>query len=229
MIDGCWTEDPNCGITFENNHVKILIAEDDPISMRVLKMTLENEGHEVVSAVNGADAWREFIVQPFEVVVSDWMMPEMDGVQLCQKIRSRKRARAYCYFIMLTARIGRENHKTAMDAGVDDFLTKPLRPEELILRLRVAKRILQFMREVGELRRLLPICSYCKKVRDDKDYWQGIESYLHAQTGTDFSHSICPDCYESQVKPQLAELEEQLAREDAAEAGESPETGPKPT
>lgn len=198
--------------------MKILIAEDDPISLRVLRMTLESQGHEVVSTVNGAEAWRAFITQPFEVVVSDWMMPEMDGVQLCQKIRERKRARSYCYFIMLTARTGRENHKIAMDAGVDDFLTKPMRPDELIIRLRVAQRILAFMKEVGELRRLLPICSYCKKVRDDKDYWQGIETYLHNQTGTDFSHSICPDCYTSQVKPQLAELEEQLARE-AAEGG----------
>lgn len=195
--------------------------------MRVLKMTLESNGHQVVCAVNGVEAWREFIMQPFEVVVSDWMMPEMDGVELCQKIRSRKRARAYCYFVMLTARTGRENHKIAMEAGVDDFLTKPLRPEELILRLRVAQRILGFMREVGELRRLLPICSYCKKVRDDKDYWQGIEGYLHAQTGTDFSHSICPECYESQVKPQLVELEEQLAREVEEATGKPPETGPE--
>jgi sigma-B regulation protein RsbU (phosphoserine phosphatase) len=202
--------------------VKILIAEDDPISLRVLRMTLEGQGHEVVSTVNGAEAWRAFVVQPFEVVVSDWMMPEMDGVQLCQKIRERKRARSYCYFIMLTARTGRENHKIAMEAGVDDFLTKPMRPDELIIRLRVAQRILAFMKEVGELRRLLPICSYCKKVRDDKDYWQGIETYLHRQTGTDFSHSICPDCYTSQVKPQLAELEEQLAKEAAEAAATKP-------
>jgi len=202
--------------------VKILIAEDDPISLRVLRMTLEGQGHEVVCTVSGAEAWRAFVVQPFEVVVSDWMMPEMDGVQLCQKIRERKRARSYCYFIMLTARTGRENHKIAMEAGVDDFLTKPMRPDELIMRLRVAQRILAFMKEVGELRRLLPICSYCKKVRDDKDYWQGIEAYLHHQTGTDFSHSICPDCYTSQVKPQLAELEEQLAKEAAEAAASKP-------
>ena len=207
--------------------MKIQIAEDDPISMRVLKMTLESNGHEVVAAVNGSEAWRAFIVQPFQVVVSDWMMPEMDGVELCQKIRGRKRSRAYCYFIMLTARTGRENHKIAMQAGVDDFLTKPLRPEELILRLRVADRILGFMKEVGELKRLLPICSYCKKVRDDKDYWQGIETFLHAQTGTDFSHSICPDCYDSQVKPQLMELEGQLAREAAEEAREAALNPPK--
>lgn len=195
--------------------------------MRVLKMTLESNGHEVVAAATGAEAWRAFILQPFEVVVSDWMMPELDGVEFCQRIRARKRARSYCYFIMLTARTGRENHKIAMQAGVDDFLTKPLRPEELVLRLRVAERILGFMKEVGELRKLLPICSYCKKVRDDRDYWQGIETYLHAQTGTDFSHSICPDCYEGQVKPQLAELEQQLAKEAAAEGGQLPKTGPK--
>lgn len=203
--------------------MKILIAEDDPISLRVLRLTLENGGHEVVSANNGLEAWQAFITQPFQVVVSDWMMPEMDGVELCLKIRKRKRARSYCYFIMLTARTGRENHKLAMDAGVDDFLTKPLRPDELVIRLRVAERILGFMREVGELRKLLPICSYCHKVRDDKDYWQGIESYLHTHTGTDFSHSICPECYENKVKPQLAELEEHLAKEEKQPAEKAAE------
>jgi sigma-B regulation protein RsbU (phosphoserine phosphatase) len=182
--------------------MKILIAEDDPVSQRILRVTLEHEGHEVAAVSDGMEAWESFVLSPVAIVISDWMMPELDGVELCKRIRAR-RSKDYTYFILLTARSDRENYLHAMEAGVDDFMAKPLRSDELTIRLRVAQRILNFANQVHELKRLLPICSYCKKVRDDKDYWHQIESYLHKQTGTDFSHGICPQCYDQHVKPQL--------------------------
>jgi sigma-B regulation protein RsbU (phosphoserine phosphatase) len=182
--------------------MKILIAEDDPISQKILRVTLENAGHEVTATNDGRQAWEKFILKPVPVIISDWMMPELDGVEFCRKLRAR-RSKDYTYFVLLTARSDRENYLQAMEAGVDDFMAKPLRPDELTIRLRVAERILNFTNQVRELKRLLPICSYCKKVRDDKDYWHQIETYIHKQTGTDFSHGICPQCYEEHVKPQL--------------------------
>jgi len=187
--------------------MRVLIAEDDPVSERVLRSTLETNGHTVFSANNGKRAWDLLLREPVQIIVSDWMMPEMDGLELCQKVRNRRRRREYVYFILLTARTGRENYQKAMETGVDDFLAKPLRQEELVTRLRVAERILGFMGQVSDLKRMLPICSYCKKVRDDKDYWHQIETYIHDHTGTDFSHSICPVCYEAHIKPQLESMD----------------------
>ncbi|MDA1272516.1 MAG: response regulator [Verrucomicrobia bacterium] len=173
--------------------MKILIAEDDPIGQKIARVTIEKLGHEVVTANDGQEAWNLLLQHTVHVIVSDWMMPNLDGLDLCTRVRARP-GRHYVYFILLTARTGKADYFKAMETGVDDFLAKPLIREELLIRLRVAERILKFMGQVRDLKRLLPICSYCKKIRDDKDYWHGIENYIHAQTGADFSHGICPDC-----------------------------------
>jgi response regulator RpfG family c-di-GMP phosphodiesterase len=133
------------------------------------------------------------------VIVSDWMMPGMDGLELCQKVRQRAKT-DYTYFILLTAiNTGRENLRKAMAAGIDDFLTKPLDREAILMRLRVAERILEFTRQIRVLKELIPICMYCKRVRDDSNYWDQVESYIHTHTGSSFSHGICPDCFDKQM------------------------------
>lgn len=180
--------------------MRILIAEDDPVSAKILQFTLENCGHEVVVTGSGTTAWKAFDGDPFRVIVSDWMMPEMDGLELCDKVRNRPKT-DYTYFILLTAiHTGSENLRKAMDAGVDDFLTKPLDREGIVMRLRVAERIIEFTTQIRHLKQLIPICMYCKKVRDDDNYWQGVESYIAHYTGSNFSHGICPDCFEKRVK-----------------------------
>lgn len=179
--------------------MKILIAEDDLVSAKILQLTFEHFGHEVVAAADGLEAWNLFEREPFRVVVSDWMMPHIDGLELCAKVRSRPQT-DYTYFILLTAiHTGRDSLRTAMDAGIDDFLTKPLDREAVMMRLRVAERILDFTKQIRQLKELLPICMYCKRVRDDSDYWQQVESYLHVHAGTNFTHGICPDCYTVQL------------------------------
>ena len=87
-----------------------------------------------------------------------------------------------------------------MDAGVDDFLPKPLDREAITMRLRVAERIVEFATQLRQLKELLPICMYCKKIRDDENYWHAVESYISQQTGSNFSHGICPECFEKHVK-----------------------------
>ena len=179
--------------------MKILVAEDDPVSVKILQFTLQHWGHEVLCAGNGEEAWEAFDKEPVRVIVSDWMMPGVDGLELCKKVRGRAKTE-YTYFILLTANnTGRDNLRMAMDAGIDDFLTKPLDREAIYMRLRVAERILQFTTEIRQLKELIPICMYCKRVRDDRDYWQQVETYIHHQTGTNFSHGICPDCFNRQL------------------------------
>ena len=179
--------------------MKILIAEDDPVSVKILQFTLEQYGHEVVVATNGSEAWEKFNADPVRVIVSDWMMPGLDGLQLCQQIRERPQT-DYTYFILLTAiNTGRDNLRRAMDAGIDDFLTKPLDREAILMRLRVAERILEFTTQIRTLKELIPICMYCKRVRDDSNYWDQVEHYIHEHTGSNFSHGICPTCFDQQV------------------------------
>lgn len=186
--------------------MKILAAEDDAVARAVLRQALKRLGHEVAEAKDGEEAWARLQAEPVRVVVSDWLMPHADGLDLCRRIRARPGG-DYIYFILLTGRDAtEENQRAAADAGVDDFLTKPLDLAELWMRLRVAERILHYTTQVRQLEELLPICSYCKKIRDDQNYWQQMEGYINERTGSEFSHSVCPDCYKQVVIPELEKL-----------------------
>jgi phosphoserine phosphatase RsbU/P len=188
--------------------VKILTVEDDAVARAVLRQALRRLGHEVVEASDGESAWEALQTEAVRVVVSDWMMPRSDGLELCRRVRSRV-GQEYIYFILLTSRDAtQENQSVAADAGVDDFLTKPLDFPELWMRLRVAERILRYTTQVRQLEEMLPICSYCKKIRDDQNYWQQLEGYISERTGSDFSHSVCPDCYKRVVLPELEQIKD---------------------
>lgn len=192
--------------------MKILAVEDDAVARAVLRQALLRLGHDVTEAQDGNQAWERLQNDGARVVVSDWTMPGSDGLDLCRRIRRRSDG-DYVYFILLTGRDATsENQKEAADAGVDDFLTKPLDFSELWTRLRVAERILRYTTQVRQLEQMLPICSYCKKIRDDQNYWQQIESYISERTGSDFSHSVCPDCYQRVIVPELERIKEDASR-----------------
>lgn len=192
--------------------MKILAVEDDLVARKILVQALHRLGHEVAEANDGGEALRTLETQPARVIVSDWLMPEMDGLELCRRIRSQVNTE-YTYFILLTSRTAdHANQREAIEAGVDDFLTKPLDLQELWMRLRVAERILRYATQVQQLEAFLPICSYCKKVRDDHNYWQQIEAYINQRTGSEFSHSICPDCYARIILPELQRMKAEQAK-----------------
>ena len=173
------------------------------ISRKLLSMTLEQFGYEV-EVTDGADAWASFDADPVRVVVSDWLMPGLDGLEFCRRVRQRSKTE-YTYFILLTANAqGKDQYVQAMEAGIDDFLEKPMDREQIWMRLRVAERILRYTKEIRDLESMLPICSYCKKVRDDNTLAAGGDLH-YTHTGTNFSHSACPSCYEHKV-PQLEDL-----------------------
>src|SRR5262249_31781006 len=117
-------------------------AEDDLISAQVLRSCLEKWGHQVVTAADGAEAWRLFEGDQINLVISDWMMPEMDGLELIRRIRLCQRS-GYVYTILLTAKSKKEDLVKGMEAGADDFLAKPFDREELRVRLRAGERIVQ--------------------------------------------------------------------------------------
>ena len=173
--------------------MKILIAEDDAISRMVLVSRLKRLGHEVHAARDGRDAWLSYMLVHPRLVITDWMMPEMSGLELCQKIRSSKR-RNYAYIIMLTALSGKERFVEGLKAGADDFVTKPIEPRELEARIKVAERILGLQAEIHHLEGLLPICMYCKRIRDDASQWQPLEEFVSERTELAFAEMLCPTC-----------------------------------
>lgn len=182
--------------------MNILLAEDDPVARKVIEAVLTAAGHHVVAAENGLDAWGIWRLSKQAVVVTDWLMPELDGLELCRRVRAESRPE-YTYIILQTSKSGKENYLTAMRAGIDDFVTKPVDPDELQARLGAAERILRLRRELTQLEGLLPICSYCKRIRDAGNTWQSVERYVGERSGAEFSHGICPECYRKHIEPQL--------------------------
>lgn len=173
--------------------MNILVAEDDPVMRQLLRRGLVNWGHEVIESANGLDAWNVIRTKDVKFLIADWLMPEMDGLELCRRIRTMKDA-GYMYIILLTGKDGKEDAVKGLDAGADDYITKPFEWEELAARIRTGARIISLMNEVRTLSGLLPICSSCKKIRDDKGYWEHIETYIRKHSETEFTHGICPEC-----------------------------------
>jgi PleD family two-component response regulator len=174
--------------------MKVLVADDDRTSRALLHGALLKLGYEVVEAASGAAAWDQIMDTGARMVVSDWVMPDIDGLELCRRVRAL-RDRPYTYFILLSGqRIGDENHAKAMEEGVDDFLLKPLDVDTLRMRLRVGERIVRLNERVRTLEGILPMCAYCRRIRDEKGAYSNLEEYVSDRTSARFSHGVCPDC-----------------------------------
>ena len=213
--------------------MRVLIAEDDPISRRLLEATVTRWGHEPVVTEDGTEAWA-VLTRPDapRLAVLDWMMPGLDGVEVCRRVRARV-APIAPYLILLTAKGSPEDIVTGLQAGADDYLTKPFDREELRARIQVGVRLVELQQSLADrvteleqalvnvrrLEGLLPICSYCKKIRCDGNYWEQVERYISAHSAAQFSHSICPECYERVIRPELRELKR-------ARGAEGPTGGP---
>lgn len=183
----------------------LLIAEDEPVTQLQLATVLRAAGHEVTVAADGTEAWATLQLGRFALVISDWQMPGMDGPELCRRLRARD-AQDYTYFILITATGGKQRYLEGMEAGADDFITKPVDMDELRARIKGAERILGLRQHVRQLEGLLPICAYCKRIRDASEQWESIERYVEARSEAQFSHGYCPDCYEKYVRPQIEGL-----------------------
>ena len=201
--------------------MKILLADDDAFYRSFLARLLALE-FEVVSACDGEQAWR--ILQapdPPRLAVLDWLMPGLDGLELCRRVRQAPPL-VSTYLIIVTTRHNKQDILAGFAAGADDYVAKPFHAEELRARLRAGRRILELQADLGrrveelqaalgrvrQLQRLLPICSYCKRIRDDRNYWQQLEAYFAEHSDTIFSHGVCPNCYEKYLRPELAAPED---------------------
>jgi sigma-B regulation protein RsbU (phosphoserine phosphatase) len=193
--------------------MKVLIAEDDPISRRLLQSALLDWGYEPVVVADGLAGWEALQGQDApNLAILDWCMPELDGLEVCRRARAKQTEQSV-YLILLTARDSRSDVVAGLQAGANDYVTKPFDREELRSRIAVgcqvvalqqslAKRVRELeeaLSHVKQLRGILPICAYCKKVRNDSNYWQQVESYLLEHSELMLSHGICPDCLVQQM------------------------------
>jgi phosphoserine phosphatase RsbU/P len=185
--------------------LKILIADDDPTARRFLQAALHKLEHECVLAVDGREAWEAYRATQPSIILADWLMPKLSGIELCRMIRADARPR-YAYVIMVTALSGKGSYLEGMQAGADDFVTKPFDLDEMAARLHVARRIIGLQTEIHQLQGLLPVCSYCRRIRDEQSTWTTLEEYVSARTDVTLSHSICPDCYHSKIVPEISRL-----------------------
>ena len=202
--------------------MNILIAEDDPVSRRILEVTLSNWGYDVTVTANGTDALD--LLQREDapsLAILDIMMPGRDGLEVCRKVRESQSTNPP-YLILLTAMASKENVVKGIEAGANDYLSKPFHRDELRVRVGVGVQMLDLRRaltnrvkeleeafsQVRQLQGMLPICSYCKKIRNDQNYWQKVEGYISDRTDVEFSHGICPDC-NLRVQEELAERKQQ--------------------
>lgn len=197
--------------------MKILIAEDDLTSRKMLEAILGKWGYEVVATSNGQEAWEALQMDdPPPLAILDWMMPGMDGLEFCQKVRQVHFAQPP-YIILLTGKRQKEDVISGLEAGANDYIRKPFDRDELRARIQVGERVVRLesalskrVKELQEalsrlktLEGLFPVCCYCKKIRDDQNYWQQWEAYISAHTKVEITHGVCPDCFEKYIKSQL--------------------------
>jgi sigma-B regulation protein RsbU (phosphoserine phosphatase) len=192
--------------------MRVLIADDDEVSLGLIEHSLGEWGYEVIAVADGAAAWAVLDGPEAPLLaILDWLMPGMDGVEVCARVRARATPDSPCspYLVLLTIKSGKSDVVAGLEAGADDYLSKPFDRDELRARIQAGRRIVELQQslaarvtelgdalaQVKHLRGLLPICSYCKKIRNDTNYWQQIEAYITEHSDAKFSHSICPECY----------------------------------
>ncbi|MEI6209563.1 MAG: response regulator [Desulfuromonadales bacterium] len=195
-----------------NNRHVILAVDDDPGNIKIMTSALKDE-YDIMSALNGHDAIDQLKDHKPDLILLDVMMPELSGFEVCSIIKSDV-AFADIPVIFLTAVDTQEAELEGLEVGGIDYLTKPVNLVLLKLRVRnhlalnEQRNLLKQKNEeleaalarVKQLEGIIPICMYCKKIRDDQQTWQQLEAYISNHSEAKFSHGICPHCTEEQMK-----------------------------
>jgi sigma-B regulation protein RsbU (phosphoserine phosphatase) len=192
---------------------KILLVEDDPFFIRILQKRINSEGFQTLTAVDGREGMKAIVAHEPDLVISDWMMPEVDGLELCQAVKTGLRE-ASPYFILLTAKGEISDKLLGLQTGADDYLVKPCDHGELIARVRAGLRIVSLTQELrravvelklvnaeleharaeaADPRGALCVCSECHRVRDGAGEWLEFAAAL-ARAHETSAPELCADC-----------------------------------
>jgi sigma-B regulation protein RsbU (phosphoserine phosphatase) len=197
----------------EPSDVRVLVVEDDPIFQQILQKRLAAEGYQVLLASDGREGMRAIVAGEPHLVVSDWMMPEVDGLELCQAVKTGL-GEAAPYFILLTARGEISDKLLGLQTGADDYLVKPCDHGELMARIRAGVRIVtlnqELRRRVAEMRTVLAdreapggqaagaggvhLCRACGRVKGPDGVWEPPDVFLARAADQGGGNGTCPDC-----------------------------------
>lgn len=195
-----------------NKDIKILIVDDDPDVIEITTEILKLTGCRVLNAATGSEGMSSIRNNHPDIVLLDVVLPDIPGPTLCREIKSDPILKNTYVVLFSGMRTSSLDQADGLDIGADGYIARPISNRELIARINVFIRIIRAERDrdrlIEELKDalsklkvlsgLLPICSHCKKIRDDKGYWNKIEAYIEAHSDAGFSHSICPECAKAQ-------------------------------
>jgi phosphoserine phosphatase RsbU/P len=213
--------------------LQVLVADDEAVSRTVVGAMLKKAGYPVIYATDGEQAWRTLDSEdPPALALLDWEMPGLQGPEVVRRLR-KKEVQTPTYVILLTSRDSSADIVQGLRAGADDYVTKPANEDELIARVSVGARVVELQAALAErvrsleealanvkaLQTLLPMCAYCKSIRNDQNYWEKVETYFTQHSNVAFTHSYCPNCYERFVRPELEALEGARAAQEKQRRG----------
>lgn len=195
----------------------IYIVDDDPINLRLIKAILNQHGfYNLTLLNNGNELLASMEKNKPDILLLDIMMPELSGYDILEIVKQRNVWKHIPVIVITALPLADEMKplKKSFNLGAMDYISKPFNHVELMLRVKSALK-LEYQRQqleesldrIRNLEKMISICSYCKKVRVDETQWQDLELYVSEHTDTQFSHSICPSCYENVVKPEMEEDE----------------------
>lgn len=199
------------------DRLRILVLDDDEMTRLTLESVIRGAGWSPV-ATEDPEAAYEMLIGPDAppIALIDWQMPTLSGIELCRRVRQAEPS-ARPYLIFVTANSTSNDIVTGLDAGADGYMTKPIAANELQARVRAGLRMIALQQELRSrlekaeaesartkpLRELLPMCVYCRRIRDDREQWSSLERYLAEQLDVRFTHGFCPTCYVDHVLPDL--------------------------
>lgn len=200
---------------------KVLVTDDDPIVLELTSSLLRQAGYEVLQATTGQECLETVRTHHPDLIILDVMLPDVTGTDICRKVKSDPDLQGSFVILLSGVHISSNQQAEGLSAGADGYLVKPVSRKEFIARVQAMERIkraedalretkkeqeatIQELRkaleEIKTLRGLIPICAWCKRIRDDAGYWDELEVYLGKHSEATFSHGLCPRCREEVEK-----------------------------
>ncbi len=194
---------------------KILVTDDDPDILEINATILRNAGYEIYEASTGAECLDMVRQHRPDLVLLDVVLPDMTGFDVCKGIKEDPELQRPFVILMSGIQVSSDHQAEGLSVGADGYLVKPMSKKEFVARIQAMERIKRAedrlfqtqkeqasvieelrraMEEIKTLRGLIPICAWCKRIRDDEGYWDQLEVYLSKHSEAVFSHGLCPDC-----------------------------------
>jgi response regulator RpfG family c-di-GMP phosphodiesterase len=196
---------------------KVLVVDDYEGNVFLSTTLLKTAGYEVLEATSGKECLDAVHNHHPDLILLDVMLPDMSGVEICRQIKNDKSLKDIFVILASGIQVSSERQAEGLDIGADGYITRPISNKEFLARVQAGERIKraedalrekekeqqalisqlkEAIAEIKTLKGCIPICAWCKKIRDDEGCWDQLEAYMSKHTDASFSHGLCPDCFE---------------------------------